>query len=105
MQNRESLSQEGVWKGVEWADMTDCADLVYLICGKAWEDPEQDVIWSPPPAIVSLCFALDVHKSFYHREKQYILGFGFSFPIVSTKYNGSGTATGIDPVFDPDQRV
>lgn len=78
---------------------------VYCMGGQAWEEPEHDVIWGPPPAIVSLSSSLGVHQSFYHREKQYILGCGFSFPKVSAQYNGSVCATGIDPVFDSDQRV
>lgn len=83
--------------------MTDSADLVDCMGGKAWEKAEQDVFWGPPPAIVSLSSTLGVHQSFYHREEQYIFAFGFSFPTVSTQYNGSDTTTGIDPVFDPDK--
>lgn len=82
--------------------MTDCADVLYCMGRQAGEEMEQDVIWGPTPAIVSLCSTPGVHKSFHPREMQYILGFGFSFPTVSTQYNGSGTATGIDLVFDPD---
>lgn len=105
MQSREPLTQEIVQWGAEWANMTVSADPVYCMGGQAWEEPEQDIVWSPSLAIVSLSSALGVHKSFYHREKQYVFGFGFSFPTVCTQYNGSGSDTGIDPVFDPDQRV
>lgn len=71
--------------------MADSTDLVYCMGEQAWEEPEQDIIWAPLPAVVSLCSALGVHKCFYHREKQYGLGFGLSFPRVSNQCNGSGT--------------
>lgn len=91
------------WNWVSWHDR------LCWSCGlHGWESlggGRARCILGSPPAIVSLSSTLGVHKSFYHREEQYIFAFGFSFPTVSTQYNGSDTATGIDPVFDPDKWV
>lgn len=78
--------------------MTDFAHLVCGMDGQAWEEPGLPLCHCLSVLLCRCAEGLLLH-SLIERIQD------FSFPSVSIKCSGLGSATGNNPVFEPDQKA